>query len=163
MLDGQRPRPVHDRVVELNFDVRLAAVLRGQGFFQQCIGRLGSQLPNRSSFQNSTSRSTSASERYTPWIRIASPRRSACKACPRVRAASRRRPCPDRSRVRLRCHGERDAVGKFALMSPVTTSTEGRCVATTRWMPVARASWASRQMSFSTRTGPPSSGPPARR
>ena len=35
-------------------------------------------------------------------------------------------------------------VGKLALMSPVTTSTDGRCVATIRWMPTARAIWASR-------------------
>ena len=36
--------------------------------------------------------------------------------------------------------------GKLALMRPVTTSTEGRWVAMTRWMPVARAIWARRQM-----------------
>ena len=44
-------------------------------------------------------------------------------------------------------------VGKFALIRPVTTSTEGRCVATTRWMPVARASCASLHSSFSTSNG----------
>ena len=44
-------------------------------------------------------------------------------------------------------------VGKLALISPVTTSTEGRCVATTRWMPVARASCASRTSCCSTSTG----------
>ena len=35
-------------------------------------------------------------------------------------------------------------LGKLALMSPVTTSTDGRCVATTRCMPVALPSWARR-------------------
>src|SRR5438067_1460885 len=35
-------------------------------------------------------------------------------------------------------------VGKFALMVPVMTSTEGRWVAITTWMPAARAIWASR-------------------
>ena len=30
-------------------------------------------------------------------------------------------------------------VGKFALITPVMTSTEGRCVAMIRWMPAARA------------------------
>ena len=30
--------------------------------------------------------------------------------------------------------------GKLALIRPVMTSTDGRCVAITRWMPVARAS-----------------------
>ena len=31
-------------------------------------------------------------------------------------------------------------------MTPVITSTDGRCVAMTRWMPTARAIWAMRQM-----------------
>ena len=37
-------------------------------------------------------------------------------------------------------------LGTFALMSPVTTSTLGRCVASTRWIPAARASWVMRTM-----------------
>src|SRR6185503_16100728 len=32
--------------------------------------------------------------------------------------------------------------GTLALMRPVTTLTDGRCVASTRWMPTARAFWA---------------------
>ena len=43
--------------------------------------------------------------------------------------------------------------GKLALIRPVTTSTLGRCVATTRWMPVARAIWARRQIVFSVSIG----------
>ena len=35
-------------------------------------------------------------------------------------------------------------VGKFALMVPVITSTDGRWVARITWMPAARAIWASR-------------------
>ncbi len=35
-------------------------------------------------------------------------------------------------------------VGKFALIVPVMTSTDGRCVAITMWMPAARAIWARR-------------------
>src|SRR3979490_2025815 len=35
-------------------------------------------------------------------------------------------------------------VGKLALMVPVMTSTEGRCVAMMTWMPAARAIWARR-------------------
>ena len=35
-------------------------------------------------------------------------------------------------------------VGRLALMRPVMTSVDGRCVASTRWMPAARASWAMR-------------------
>ena len=38
----------------------------------------------------------------------------------------------------------------FALMRPVTTSADGRCVATMRWMPAARPSWAMRTMEDST-------------
>ena len=40
--------------------------------------------------------------------------------------------------------------GRFALMSPVMTSTDGRCVARIRWMPTARAICASRQIDSST-------------
>ena len=40
--------------------------------------------------------------------------------------------------------------GMFALMRPVITSTDGRCVARIRWMPTARAIWASRQIDCST-------------
>jgi len=40
--------------------------------------------------------------------------------------------------------------GKFALIKPVMTSTEGRCVARIKWMPTARAICASRVMDSST-------------
>ena len=41
-------------------------------------------------------------------------------------------------------------VGKLALMMPVTTSVDGRCVATIRWMPAARAICARRATYVST-------------
>ncbi len=40
--------------------------------------------------------------------------------------------------------------GKLALMVPVSTSTDGRWVATMRWMPTARAICASRAIEVST-------------
>ena len=40
--------------------------------------------------------------------------------------------------------------GMFALIRPVITSTDGRCVASTRWMPAARAFCAMRAISCST-------------
>lgn len=40
--------------------------------------------------------------------------------------------------------------GTFALIRPVMTSTDGRCVAMTRWMPAARASCVRRQIFCST-------------
>ena len=40
--------------------------------------------------------------------------------------------------------------GKLALMRPVSTSTDGRCVARIRWMPTARAIWARRVIDSST-------------
>ncbi len=43
--------------------------------------------------------------------------------------------------------------GTLALMRPVTTSTDGRCVASTRWMPAARASCVMRTMESSTSRG----------
>ncbi len=41
-------------------------------------------------------------------------------------------------------------VGKLALIVPVRMSTDGRWVATIRWMPTARAIWASRAIAVST-------------
>ena len=41
-------------------------------------------------------------------------------------------------------------LGTLALMRPVTTLTLGRCVASTRWMPTARAFWASLTTGSST-------------
>ncbi len=43
--------------------------------------------------------------------------------------------------------------GTFALIRPVTTSTDGRWVASTRWMPAARASWVIRTTESSTSRG----------
>ena len=43
--------------------------------------------------------------------------------------------------------------GTFALISPVTMSTDGRWVASTRWMPAARASWVMRTIASSTSRG----------
>ena len=43
--------------------------------------------------------------------------------------------------------------GTFALISPVTTSTDGRWVASTRWIPAARASWVIRTTASSTSRG----------
>ena len=43
--------------------------------------------------------------------------------------------------------------GKLALIRPVTTSTDGRWVAITRWMPVARAICARRVMMRSVSSG----------
>ncbi len=40
-------------------------------------------------------------------------------------------------------------VGKLALMVPVITSTDGRCVAMIRWIPAALAIWARRWTAFS--------------
>ena len=40
--------------------------------------------------------------------------------------------------------------GMFALINPVIMSVDGRCVATIRWIPDARPSWAMRQMDSST-------------
>ena len=41
-------------------------------------------------------------------------------------------------------------LGMLALMTPVMTSTDGRWVAMTRWMPKARPIWAIRQIDSST-------------
>ncbi len=43
--------------------------------------------------------------------------------------------------------------GIFALITPVMTSTDGRCVAMIKWIPAARAICASRQIASSTSPG----------
>ena len=43
--------------------------------------------------------------------------------------------------------------GTLALISPVTTSTLGRWVASTRWIPAARAFWVIRTIDSSTSRG----------
>jgi hypothetical protein len=43
--------------------------------------------------------------------------------------------------------------GTFALIIPVITSTDGRCVARTRWMPTARDFCARRMIASSTACG----------
>ena len=43
--------------------------------------------------------------------------------------------------------------GTLALIMPVMTSTRGLCVASTRWMPTARAFWARRMIESSTSAG----------
>ena len=44
-------------------------------------------------------------------------------------------------------------LGTLALIRPVTTSVLGRWVASTRWMPAARASWVIRTIESSTSRG----------
>ncbi len=41
-------------------------------------------------------------------------------------------------------------LGMLALITPVITSTDGRWVAMTRWIPTARAIWAMRTIASST-------------
>ena len=65
-----------------------------------------------------------------------------------------RRSAPDWSRITRLSVTDETAnarrAGMFALMTPVITLTEGRCVAITRWMPTARAICAMRQIESST-------------
>ena len=65
-----------------------------------------------------------------------------------------RRSAPGWSRMtRLSAREETEKAmrdGTLALITPVITSTDGRWVASTRWMPTARAIWAMRQTDSST-------------
>ena len=80
--------------------------------------------------------------------------RPAGRACRRCRAGSRRRSCRGWCASRS-CEATWKAMreGKFALITPVMTSTDGRCVASTRWMPTARAICASRAIGSSISCG----------
>ena len=65
-----------------------------------------------------------------------------------------RRSAPGWSRItRLSANEDTEKamrLGMLALITPVMTSTDGRWVAITRWMPTARAIWAMRTMESST-------------
>ena len=56
----------------------------------------------------------------------------------------------DRPRVDLEAIANAIRLGKLALIRPVTTLTDGRWVARTMWIPVARAFWARRTIGSST-------------
>jgi hypothetical protein len=89
--------------------------------------------------------SVSSVEMYAPWIRTGA-------LCPGGRKSMspfpRRASAPFWSRIVRESVLEetRKAIrqGKLALISPVITFTEGRWVATMRWIPMARAFWARR-------------------
>ncbi len=72
-------------------------------------------------------------------------------------------PCPRRASAPFWSRITRESVwletakaireGTLALIMPVITSTRGDWVASTRWMPTARAFWASRMIESSTSAG----------
>ncbi len=72
-------------------------------------------------------------------------------------------PCPSRlsappwSRITREstCDATAKAIraGMLTLIVPVITSVDGRCVASTRWMPTARDFWARRMIESSTSAG----------
>ncbi len=72
-------------------------------------------------------------------------------------------PCPSRVSAPFWSRITRESVwletakamrdGTLALIMPVMTSTRGLWVASTRWMPTARAFWASRMIESSTSAG----------
>ena len=102
-------------------------------------------------FRNSMMRITSSSVTSGPCTRInrddpgatnsISPRPRSCSAPLESRIVRESTFEATRNEIRA---------GKFALISPVITSTDGRCVARTIWMPTARAICASRVMDSST-------------
>ena len=101
--------------------------------------------------QWSTIRRTSSSLTNEPWMRLATeelPGRSNMSPLPTSFSA------PGWSRitresVRLDT-AKAIRAGMFALMTPVMTLTDGRWVATIRWIPTARAFWAMRVIDSST-------------
>ncbi len=102
-------------------------------------------------FQWPTISRTSSSETHGAWSRrgmFVEAVRSSMSPLPTSRSA------PGWSRMtRLSASDDTEKamrLGMFALITPVITSTDGRCVAITRWMPTARAICAMRTMESST-------------
>ena len=101
--------------------------------------------------KNSTTSETSLSETKAPWTRTGfgvpcgsnniSPFPSSFSAPFISRIVLESTPDVTAKAIRL---------GILAFMSPVMTLTDGLCVAMTRWIPAARASWARRQIASST-------------
>ena len=103
---------------------------------------------------NSETVAISFSVTHAPWIRVGFETfegRNSMSPWPTSFSA------PPMSRITREsaCDAVMNAIrdGMFALIRPVTTSTDGRCVATTRWMPTARAICAMRQIASSTSRG----------
>ncbi len=108
----------------------------------------------RASFRSvyqSMRRSVSSFERNAPCNRAGSLFPGGMKSMSPL-PSSDSAPMPSRI-VRLSiCDATRNAIrlGKLALMRPVMTFTDGRWVARMRWMPIARAFWASIASGVST-------------
>ena len=114
--------------------------------------RLRRTAARRADFRYSTTRCTSASATNAPCTRVGRPVPGrAGRACRPARAAtprpSGRGSCASRPGS---TPGTTMRAGMLALMSPVITSTDGRCVARIRCMPAARAFCAMRAISSST-------------
>ena len=96
----------------------------------------------------------SASLTHAPWIRIgldAPIGRNSASPRPMSFSAPGWSRMTRESASELVANARRD--GTFALIRPVTTSTLGRWVASTRWMPAARASCVMRTTASSTSRG----------
>ena len=87
---------------------------------------------------------------YAPSVRVKVPFSSSKSESPRPSKSS----APVVFKMVIESVGEETLydkrVGKFALMTPVITSTDGRCVAIIRWIPEARDFWAKICTCFST-------------
>ena len=106
------------------------------------------------SFRNSTIAAISSSATKAPWARTTFEVPGGVKSMsPRPMRVSA--PLPSRMVRESTCEATWKAMreGRLALMTPVTTFTDGRWVAIMRWMPAARASWARRAMQVSISAG----------
>ena len=99
-------------------------------------------------------RAISSSVTKAPWIRfifeVPTGRKSMSPWPSSVSA-----PPPSRITRESTCEATANAIrdGMLTLIVPVITSVEGRCVASTRWMPIARAFCARRMIESSTSAG----------
>ena len=102
-------------------------------------------------FQWAATARTSSSLTQGPWIRCGLEDDAVSRS---MSPLPMRRSAPGWSRMtRLSASDDTEKAirdGTLALMTPVITSTDGRWVASTRWMPTARAIWAIRQTDSST-------------
>src|SRR4051794_7654867 len=104
--------------------------------------------------QNSVSFSIWGSSMYAPWIRWSFDDPMGEKSMSPLPSSDS---APFWSRITREsvCEPTAKAIrdGTLALIMPVITSTRGDCVASTRWIPTARAFWARRMIESSTSAG----------
>ena len=153
-LDDQLDRVAEQRILVGILAVGLVATALGRlrlDLLEQVLAQLGLALARPELGELRDLRLVDVGALDALQLATSRPARRACRPCP---AATRRRSGRG-SRASRSASETAKAIrdGTLALIMPVMTSTRGDCVASTRWMPTARAFCARRMIESSTSAG----------